>query len=252
MVTIINDYFFNTGWNPKCYSVNVKPTSKIHYLLKSRQDPYDRFVSLIANGVEVLRAFTPFDSAIEQTVDIPEDLGMAFALGNKVCGIVTTYVYQGWDYFAESLNEIQSNVLPIGVFAVASIDSKNRTLEANLSQSVFAKRGYLYATGHGREEGARGREFTIYADGKVVFHQYLDWGWYPGCGYVKPYAFNVNSNVKNVKVECSNCGDYWKVSLTLIAEPSGGGGLPLWLISLLGFVGGFSTVYFIRYKSKKK
>jgi len=115
MVTIINDYFFNTGWNPKCYSVNVKPASKIHYVLKSRQDPYDRFVSLIANGVEVLRAFTPFGSVIEQTVDIPEDLGMAFALGNKVCGIVTTYSYQGWDYFAESLNEIQSNVLPIGV-----------------------------------------------------------------------------------------------------------------------------------------
>jgi hypothetical protein len=169
-------------------------------------------------------------------VTIPDPLAGAFLLGSKVCGIVTTYIYNGWHYFAETVNEVIPSEYPVPIFTVETMNSGTRRLSKTI-QPFHAKRGYLYATGHSHEEGARGRRFRVIVDGKVVFDRDIDWGWYPGCGYIAPYEFDVNSTASNIVVESTNCGDYWKISLALTTErppgPPTPPGPPEWLPSLL-------------------
>lgn len=225
MVVLFDDVFEGTGWRPKCYRASAPASRRARILLESRGDPWDRFVSLIANKVEVLRAFTPFDGRLEQEIELPEGLGAALALGCEVCGVVTTYV-GGWRYRAEVLEHFSPSARPVPVFTLESVEPGRTALEARLPQRVFARRGYLYATGHAGEEGAVGRRFRVLVDGRVVLDRELDWGWYPGCGCVKPYEFDVGASVGSVRLECPSCGRYWKVSLALEVP---GGVAPWWL-----------------------
>jgi hypothetical protein len=231
---LINTNFKNTGWTPQCFSVSAKPANQIHIKLTSLGDPWDRFVSLIVNDVEIIRAITPFDEVLEQNITIPEPLGGAFSLGNKVCGILTTFV-GSWNYFAETTNEITPTEVPFPIFTVDTMDSDHRKLSKKVTP-FYAKKGYFYATGHRDEEGASGRRFIIRIDGKTVFDKSLNWGWLPGCGYITPYEFDVNSTVSNIEIESPNCGNCWKISLALTTTPK----LPSLiypLLFLLGFIG---------------
>jgi hypothetical protein len=216
MTALIDAEFRNTGWNPQCFRVSASPATQIYYKLTSLGDPYDRFVALIVNGVEIVRAITPFDYMIEQKITIPEPLAGAFSLGDKVCGIVTTYI-GGWRYFAETVNEVTPTEYPVPIFTVETMNSSNRRLSKTVSP-FHAIRGYLYATGHYYEEGAVKKRFRVIVDDKTVFDRDLDWGWSPGCGYIKPYEFTIDSTVSTIVVESPNCGDYWKVSLALTTE----------------------------------
>jgi hypothetical protein len=215
MVLLFDDEFRKTGWSPKCYTVSARPATRFKIAFRSLGDPWDRFACVIANGVEVIRAVTPFDGELEQEVVVPEALGAALGLGDKVCGILTTFTEDGWRYRVEALDEAVPRVLPVPLFLMERMTSSRRSIEAVLQQPVYAEKLYLYITGHSNEEGET-RRFRIVADGwRKLFDGTISWGWVPGQGYVTPYELKVGWFVRRIRIESPDCKDYWVVSAAL-------------------------------------
>jgi hypothetical protein len=214
MVLLFDDEFRKTGWSPKCYTVSARPATRFRISFRSLGDPWDRFACVIANGVEVVRAITPFDGELEQEVAVPEALGAALGLGDRVCGVLTTFTEEGWRYRVETLDEARPRTVPVPLLLMERMTSSRRSIEAVLPQPVYAEKLYFYLTGHSEEEGAT-RRFRMSVDGRVLLDRDLPWGWAPGAGCLRPYEVEVRQRVRTFKIESPDCGDYWVVSAAL-------------------------------------
>lgn len=237
-VTIVDELFLFTGWEPKIKDVLLPEGHwkqiKLIFQADCQGDGKDRLYSVYlqlpeGNGaIELHRGITDFGGSIVSREDLTRYANLL--QGTRRFGIIiTTQKEGGWHvnvllqfYRADDKpTNAASKVIP--VFCLQSFPSgisKSQQVEFPAAKKVILT---IFATGHGWQKGGEEymrRNVVVKIDGRVIVNQRFD-TWDPGQGRIMPEHFEITGKIVPglgvVTVEIPNFepepGSYWFVSL---------------------------------------